>query len=78
LVLHRVTRYDPISIWEIDMGDRYGTSDVNEISTGLSICNMVYRYGIPYIDMVIYYIGMVLLHIDMGYWLMVWEMTVSI
>jgi len=22
----RVTRYDPISIWEIDMGNRYGKS----------------------------------------------------
>jgi len=31
-VLPRVTRYDPISIWDIDMGDRYGGSDFNEIS----------------------------------------------
>ena len=28
----RVTLYDPMSIWEIDMGDRYGRSDINEIS----------------------------------------------
>jgi len=28
----RVTGYDPISIWEIDMGDRYGRSDINEKS----------------------------------------------
>jgi hypothetical protein len=28
----KVTRYDPISIWENDMGDRFGRSDINEIS----------------------------------------------
>jgi hypothetical protein len=64
----RVTRYDPISIWEIDMGDRYGRSDINEIDIdsyidmgyALSIWDMVYRYGyrygIWYIDMIIYHI----------------------
>ena len=41
-----MTRYDPISIWEIDVGDRYGRSDVNEISIGLPIWNMVYPFGI--------------------------------
>jgi hypothetical protein len=33
----RVTRYDPISRWMIDMGDRYGRSDINETSIGISI-----------------------------------------
>jgi hypothetical protein len=73
-----VTRYDPISIWEIDMGDRYGRSNINEISIGLSIWNMLYRYGTWDIDMVIYHIDMVILDIDMGYGLVIWEMTVSI
>jgi len=36
-----------------------------------------YRLGIQYIDMVIYHNGMVILDIDMGYGLMIWEMTVS-
>jgi hypothetical protein len=49
------------SIWEIDMGD------VNEISTGILIWNMGYRFGIRYIDMVIYHIDMVFLDIDMAY-----------
>ena len=71
----RVTRYDPISIPEIDVGYRYGRTDVNEISIGLSIWDMDDRFGIRYIDMVIY---MVILDIDMGYRLMIWEMTVSI
>jgi hypothetical protein len=48
------------SIWEIDMRDRYGRSDINEISIGISLWDMDYRYGIWYIDMVIS-------HIDMGY-----------
>jgi len=39
---------------------------------------MGYRYGIRYIDMVIYHIHMVILDIDMGYGLMIWELTVSI
>ena len=30
---NRVTRYDPISIWEIDMEAGYGTWDINGIST---------------------------------------------
>ena len=37
-----------------------------------------YRFGIRYIDMVIYHIGMVILDIDRGYGLMIWEMTVLI
>ena len=68
-----MTRYDR----EIDMGYRYGRSDINEISIGMSIWDMCYRYGIRYIDMVIYHIDMVILDIDMGYGLMIWEMTVS-
>jgi hypothetical protein len=60
------------------MGDRYERSDINEISIGLSIWNMGYRFGIRYIDMVIYHIGMVILDIDRGYGLMIWEMTVLI
>jgi hypothetical protein len=69
------------SIWEIDMGDRYGRSDINAISIGISIWNMCYRFGIWYIDMVILDIDMgyeandmgddsidtVISHIDMGY-----------
>jgi len=62
----------------IDMGDRYGRSDVNEISIGLSIWNMVYRFGLRYVDMVIYHIDMVIPYIDMGHGLMIWEMSVSI
>jgi len=77
-LISRVTRYDPISIWEIDMGDRYGRSDINEISIRISKWDMGYRFGIRYIDMVIYHIDMVILDIDMGYGLMIWEMTVSI
>jgi hypothetical protein len=66
------------SIWEIDMGDRYGRSDINEISIEISIWDMCNRYGIWYIDMVIHHIDMVILDIDMEYGLMIWEMTVSI
>jgi hypothetical protein len=33
-LLSRVTRYDPISLWDIDIGDRYGRSDISEISIG--------------------------------------------
>ena len=66
------------SIWEIDMGDRYGRSDINKISIGISKRDIGYRYGIRYIDMVIYHIDMVILDIDMEYGLMIWEMTVSI
>ena len=60
------------------MGDRYGRPDVNDISVGSSILNMMYRYGIRYIDMVIYHIDMVILDIDMGYGRMIWEKTVTI
>jgi hypothetical protein len=61
------------------MGYRYGGSDNNEISIGLSIWNMVYRYGTRYIDMIIYHVDLVILDIDIGYGLMIiWEMTVSI
>jgi hypothetical protein len=73
-----VTRYDSISIWNIDIAYRYGRSDINEISIGISIWNMGYRYGVWHIDMVIYHIDMVILDIDMGYGIMIWEMTVSI
>jgi hypothetical protein len=45
---------------------------------GTSVWNMGYRYGIWCVDMVIYHIDMVILDIDMGYGLMIWEMTVSI
>jgi len=54
------------SIWEIDVGDRYGRSDIKEISIGVSIWDMTYRYGILVIDMVIYHIDTVILDIDMG------------
>jgi hypothetical protein len=74
----RVTRYDPVSLWEIDVGDRYGRPDINGISIRTSICIMGYRYWIWYIDMVIYHIDMFILDIDMRYCLMIWEMTVSI
>jgi hypothetical protein len=73
-----VTRYDPISILEIDMGYRYGRSGINGISIIISIWNMSYRCGIWFIDMVIYCIDMVILDIDMAYGLIIWEMTVSI
>jgi hypothetical protein len=33
----RVTRYDPISVWEIDVGDRFGRLDINETSIWTSI-----------------------------------------
>jgi hypothetical protein len=36
------------------------------------------RYGICYVDMLIYHIDMVILDVDMGYGLTIWEMTVSI
>jgi len=66
------------SIWEIDMGDQYGRSDINQISMGISIWDTGYRYEMGYIDMVIYHIHLVMRDIDMGYGLMIWEMTVSI
>jgi hypothetical protein len=39
---------------------------------------LCHRYGIWYIDMVIYHIDNVILDIDMGYDLMIWERTASI
>ena len=39
---------------------------------------MAYRFGIRYVDMVIYHIDMVILDIDVGDGLMIWERTVSI
>jgi len=76
----RVTRCDPILIREIDVGDRYGRSDVNRISIRMSKWNMGHQNGIWYIDMVIYrnHIDMVILDIDTGFGLLMWEMTVSI
>jgi len=49
------------------MAGRYGRSDIDEISIEILIWEMVNRYGIRYIDMVIYHIDMVILDIDMGY-----------
>ena len=60
------------------MGGRYGISDVNGISIGISIWGMVCRYEALFIDMVIHHIDMVILYIDMEYSRMIWEMTVSI
>ena len=37
-----------------------------------------YRYGLYLMDVVIHHIDVVTLDIDMGYGLMIWEMTVSI
>jgi hypothetical protein len=54
------------SIWEIDMGDGYGRSDINAISIVISIWNMCYQFGRWYVDMVIYHIDMVILDIYMG------------
>ena len=48
------------------MGDRYGRSDIIEISIGMPIWDMGYRFGIWYIDMVIYHNDRVILGIDMG------------
>jgi hypothetical protein len=39
---------------------------------------MGYRFGKRYTDLAIHHIDMVILEIDMGYGLMIWEMTVSI
>ena len=36
------------------------------------------EYGIRVVDMVIHHIDMVILDIDMGYGISIWEMTVSI
>jgi len=59
------------------MEARYGRSDINGISIGLSIWNMVYQNGIRYTDMAIHHIDVIILDIDVGYGLMIWEMTVS-
>jgi len=40
--------------------------------------DMGYRCGIRLIDMVIYHMDMVILDIDMGYGLMIWQMAASI
>jgi len=50
---------------------RYGISDINGISISISIWDID-------IDMVIHHIDMVILDIDMGHRLMIWEMTLSI
>jgi len=60
------------------VGDQCGRSDINGISVGMSIWDMGYRFGMRYIDMIIYHIVMVILDIDMGYGLMIRQMTVSI
>jgi len=62
------------------MGDRYGIFiwDVGyllDIDRGFDIG---YRYGIWYAEMGIYHIDALILGIDMGYGLMIWEMTISI
>jgi hypothetical protein len=57
---------------------RYGRSDINATSMGSSIWNMLYRHGKWDIDMVIHHIDLVILDIDMGYGLVIWEMVVSI
>jgi len=53
----RVTRYDPISIWEIDVGYRYGRSDINEISIGthidMVILNIAMGYGLMIWEMTV-------------------------
>jgi len=48
------------------------------MSIGISIWDMCYRYEIWYINMVVYHIDMVILDVVMGYGLMIWEMKVSI
>jgi len=40
-------------------------SDIDDISIGILIWDMGYRYGIWYVDMVIYHIDMVIMDIDM-------------
>jgi hypothetical protein len=76
--LPTLTRNDPISIWEIDLGDQYGRSDLNEISIVSSIWNMGHRYWTWYVHVVIYHFDMVILDIELGYGLSLREMTVSI
>jgi len=45
---------------------------------GRSIWDIDMGDGIWCIDIVVYHIDMVILDVDMGYGLMIWEMTVSI
>ena len=54
-----------------------GISDINGMSIWVLIWYMGYRYGMWYIDTVIHHIDMVILDIDMGYGILIWEMTVS-
>jgi hypothetical protein len=54
------------------MGYRFGRSNINEISIGISVCDMGYRCWMWNIDMVIYHLDMVIRDIDMGYGLMIW------
>jgi hypothetical protein len=49
------------------MGSRYGRSDNNEISIGILMWDMGYKYGIGDIDMVICHIDIVIQDMDMGY-----------
>jgi len=63
-----------ISIWDIDMGYR-----ISMRSIWVSIWNMGYRYyGMRYIDTVIHHIDEVILDINMGCGISIWQMTVSI
>ena len=57
---------------------RCGISDINGISIEISIWDMGYRYGIWYIDMDIHHMDMVILDIEKGFGISIWEMTVSI
>ena len=54
------------------MGDRYTTSNINEISMGISIWDMGYRYGTWYIDMGIYHIDIQEIHSS---WMSIWDMV---
>ena len=47
VITNRVTRYDPISIWEIDMGDRttMGYRTDVDVGCGFSIWDTACRYG---------------------------------
>jgi hypothetical protein len=62
----RVTRYDVISIWEIDMGDGYGKSDRYGYLP-YRCGHPGYRYGIWANDMGDESIDTVISHIDVGY-----------
>jgi len=65
------------------MGDRYGRSDTNELSIGISIWNMGYQCWTWYIDMVSYHIDMVgnrygIWADDMGDGVSIWSSLISI